>query len=110
MAESKSVVELLAEALRLLCEPTDENLAMVSVLLVEARRAAQAEAEVRRWVPVGERLPEPCEWVLARWHGIARPGVVAFLNGGWIQGGLEVSAPALWMAIPDPNEPTTVPR
>lgn len=47
MAESKSVVEMLEAALRLLCEPTDINIGKASWFVIEAKLAAQAESESR---------------------------------------------------------------
>ena len=73
------------------------------------RMAADIEAMMPRWIPVGERLPEVGEHVLACWvqrkDGMAT-AVRRELNGKTVWSAAdqwnEIDSPIAWMPLPEP--------
>lgn len=90
----------------------------VATLEAQQARIAELEAELkeeRRWIPVGERLPEPDKQVLAivsgRWENITfdRAYELASWSSdeGWIMEAwpeLEDPEVTYWMPLPEPPE------
>ena len=87
-------------------------------LLTQQTRITQLEAELkeeRRWIPVGERLPEPDKKVLAivsgRWENITFDRAYELMSWssdeGWImEAWPELEDPEVthWMPLPKPPE------
>jgi hypothetical protein len=77
-------------------------------MIAQAIREA-VEAAAPRWIPVGERLPEPCVDVLILLYG-DDPRIGHYYGGEWWSdsethwvGGIDVAP--YWMPLPGPPDP-----
>lgn len=67
MSERKTDDATLIEAVRILARTITTDDGVIPACLAEAANRLETLVEERRWVPVGERLPEYAEKVLWLW-------------------------------------------
>lgn len=86
MTERRTPDATLIEAVRILARTiqTDDGVIPACLAVVATRMAELVEE--RRWVPVGERLPQRRDEVLA-WHWKLGVEIVERVNGNWQRNG-----------------------
>ena len=86
MSERRTPDATLISALRILARDIQSGDGCANACLLEAAQRLEELVEERRWVPVGERLPEEPRRVLAMVPSVYGPQVAFVINGKWQDG------------------------
>ena len=86
MADRPTPDATLIEAVRILSRTIKTDDGVIGACLAEAATRLAELVEERRWVPVGERLPEDLRRVMVMAPGLYGAQVAWLLNGKWHDG------------------------
>lgn len=109
--EAQPAVRILPELLERLAKYEDTGLTPEEINKLDTQRKAMAaladsyKAEIPRWIPVSDRLPESGQRVIVcRKDGRVEQGVYLGVNGWWKVYGTNTKSITHWMPMPAPPE------